>query len=139
VVPVARGVRLKTRVPLSYRQELIVALAGPVANLACALLGKLCGSFFPCAIDFGQISLVTALCNLIPMAELDGEKILNCLLAPCMSADALYRSEKCLSALTLFCSLFGSLSVLWLTGDGTYPAMLCLAALLTAPIPCTRS
>ncbi len=134
LVPVARGVRLKTDVPLGYRQELIVALCGPAANLACTAAGRLCGGFFPALDHFGQASLMTALCNLIPMAGLDGERVLTCLIAPHVSERALWRGTCLLTSLTLFCALFASLLVLWRTGEGAYSAMLCLGAMLLSPL-----
>ena len=133
-VPVVRGVRLVTDTPLGYRQEFLIALAGPLANLFCFLAGMVWGSRFPALADFGEASLMTALCNLVPMSELDGDRMLRCLIAPYVSDRTMYYLHTCSSAIFLFLSVFGCLVYLWHTGEGTYAAALALASLLSIPI-----
>jgi Zn-dependent protease len=67
---VMTGLRIKTDTPLSYKDEALVCLGGPMINLLFALL--FCG----CANEFAVINLATALSNLIPLPEQDGYRIL---------------------------------------------------------------
>ena len=90
LVPVARGVRFAAPCTLSYREEMLIAMAGPVANLASFLFGCVTGGFAPAFRTFGDISLLTGLCNLAPMNDLDGERILRCLLAGRLDSRCLY-------------------------------------------------
>ena len=133
LVPVARGMRLSASCPLSYREECLIALAGPLANGVCYLVGLCFRTPLPFLAEFGEMSLMTGLCNLAPMSDLDGERILACLLAPHLSARGLYLAKLFIARATLFLSLTGSLLLLWLTGGGTYTAFLCLGALLMLP------
>ena len=137
VVPVARGVRLAAGRGLSYREELLIALAGPLANGICFLAGLVFGGRNPALAAFGEVSLMTALCNLAPIETLDGARILTCLLAPHLSDRALFVTRKTVGWVSLYLGLIGSLLILWLTGGGTYTAFLCLGALLM--LPCGNS
>ncbi len=132
IAPVARGVRLIAPERLSYRQEMIIAAAGPAANIVVWILGLMWQGRVTALAEFGEINLVTALCNLVPMADLDGERILRCLLSSHLSDRALYLTMRTITACALFLGLFLSLILYWYTGGGLYPAMLCLAALLTS-------
>ena len=133
LVPVARGVRFAAPCTLSYREELLIALAGPLANLICFLIGLATGDFAPALRAFGDISLLTGLCNLAPMGALDGERILRCLLAGHMDSRSLYYVSRCITVCTIFLGAAGALIILWLTGGGTYPAFLSIGALLSLP------
>ena len=132
--PVVRGVRLVTDTPLNYTQELIVALSGPLANVFCFLLGVCLGDLAPALAHFGEVSLMTALCNLAPMADLDGDRIIKCIIAPRVSDRTLFLLHRMVSGISLFLTVFCTLLYLWHTGEGTYPTALALASLLSAPI-----
>ncbi len=132
ISPVARGVRLLSQTELSYRGEAIVAAAGPMINLLVFCLGLPWQGRVTALYDFGEMNLVTALCNLVPMADLDGERILRCLLAPHLSDRGSYLVMRGVNAAALFLGLFLSLILYWYTGGGLYPGMLCLSALLSA-------
>ncbi len=135
LLPVSRGFRLRQSVPMTYRQELLSAMAGPLANLGCFFVSFLCPELLPWAVDFGRVSLYTAVCNLIPMPKMDGERILCCLLAPRVTDRCLYLVRQILSATMLYLGLFGSLFILWQTGEGFYPALLCLRSLFSLECP----
>lgn len=62
---------------LSYGKELVVALAGPFCNLAVALFSCQWVSL-EC---FAGLNLALACFNLLPVARLDGGRILHCILA----------------------------------------------------------
>ncbi len=131
IVPVARGVRLATTSQLSYGQELIIALGGPLANLTIYAVSLIWQGKIPCLAAFGEMSLMTALGNLIPIADLDGERILRCVLSPLLSDRTLWYVMRIISWASLILALLLSLILYWYTGGGLYPAMLFLAALLT--------
>lgn len=133
LVPVARGVRFVAPCTLSYREELLIAAAGPLANLASFLIGITLGHVSPALRAFGDISLLTGLCNLAPMGDLDGERILRCLLAGRLNSRALYYVGRGITLAAIYLGAVGSLLVLWQTGGGTYPAFLSIGALLALP------
>lgn len=115
------GARLELPGLLSYRQELLVALGGPAANLLTAIVlfrawtacgCPVCGaspSLSGWALVLGVLlpaSLGLCAVNLLPVATLDGGRILSCLLSLTLGADA---ARRVLRLLSLFL-----LSLLWL-------------------------
>lgn len=115
------GARLELPGLLSYRQELLVALGGPAANLLTAAVlfrawtacgCPVCGaspSLSGWALVLGVLlpaSLGLCAVNLLPVASLDGGRILSCLLSLTLGADA---ARRVLRLLSLFL-----LSLLWL-------------------------
>lgn len=66
------GARMTTP-PLSYRQELLCAMAGPAVSLFLGLTLP----FFPM---LGGYSLCLGLFNLLPLGSLDGGRMLRCIL-----------------------------------------------------------
>ena len=66
----------------SYKDELLIALAGPAANLVCSALTVL---FLPTSLPavnmFLGTSLFLGLLNLLPISDFDGGRILFCALA----------------------------------------------------------
>lgn len=115
------GARLELPGLLSYRQELLVALGGPAANLltaavlfrAWAACGcPVCGaspSLSGWALVLGVLlpaSLGLCAVNLLPIATLDGGRILSCLLSLTLGADV---ARRVLRLLSLFL-----LTLLWL-------------------------
>lgn len=78
-----RGVGLDASAAhLSRRQAFLLALAGPLTNLALctAALGKmqLAASYW--GYFFAAANLATAVFNLLPLGDLDGRRMLQCLL-----------------------------------------------------------
>lgn len=115
------GARLELPGLLSYRQELLVALGGPAANLLTAAVlfrawtacGRpVCGaspSLSGWALVLGVLlpaSLGLCAVNLLPVATLDGGRILSCLLSLTLGADAARRVLRLLS--------LSLLTLLWL-------------------------
>ena len=115
------GARLELPGLLSYRQELLVALGGPAANLLTAAVlfrawitcgCPVCGaspSLSGWALVLGVLlpaSLGLCAVNLLPVATLDGGRILSCLLSLTLGADAARRVLRLLS--------LSLLTLLWL-------------------------
>ncbi len=115
------GARLELPGLLSYRQELFVALGGPAANLLTAAVlfrawtacgCPVCGaspSLSGWALVLGVLlpaSLGLCAVNLLPVASLDGGRILSCLLSLTLGADV---ARRVLRLLSLFL-----LTLLWL-------------------------
>lgn len=73
----AVGAEMVVGRPLGYWQEGVAALAGPAVNAVLAL--AFCS--WEWGVGFAGINLVLALFNLLPIGQLDGGRILNCLLA----------------------------------------------------------
>ena len=91
----------------SYKNEIAVAIAGPLTNLLCALLiyctvgieDRFFEAFFVC-------SLFLALLNLLPISDLDGGRILLCALSlflPCYTANKLLRICSFVFVFSLWC------------------------------------
>ncbi len=101
---------------LSLKDEITVALYGPLCNLATALFFAALWWFAPTTYAFTDVacfaSLSIALVNFLPAYPLDGGRILRCLLARAFAKSALAegkaerRAEKLCRALTLLFALF---------------------------------
>ena len=68
---VASGFRIKTSSLLSYRDEILICAAGPLANVILFVF------FIRMAPVFAVINLATAISNLLPLPEYDGYKIMS--------------------------------------------------------------
>ena len=77
----ALGAELTPRRPLSYASQLPTALAGPAASFLCAFLAARWGFFL-----FAGLSLALGLFNLLPIAPLDGGRVLQSLCALALPA-----------------------------------------------------
>lgn len=94
---VLTGLRIKTGRLLSYRDEAIIALGGPLINLLIfAVLLPLC-RVSDYILAFAAVNLLTALSNLIPIRSFDGHRILIGLLAARLSAEGLERVSHALT------------------------------------------
>ena len=97
------GATLKTdRSLCSYGKEIILAAAGPAANLVCFALCSL----FPVRTDATELLSIASLClailNLLPVSELDGGRIVYCALASLFSVGVASRIVGALSFAIIF-------------------------------------
>lgn len=87
----------------SYKKEILLCLAGPLVNLISALL---LAPLFDGASSFGGLfiraSLFLGLLNLLPIHELDGGRILFCLLSLRLSVGTATRIIKVISFVLIF-------------------------------------
>ena len=124
--------RPRRRRMFSYREECIVALAGPAASFLLALLAAAWGKRFGGdAYLLAGLSLALAVFNLIPAAPLDGGRALGALLTRLLGPD---RGERACRTVTVV--LGGCLGVLglWvLVRGGSFTLLLCAGWLLTRP------
>ncbi len=75
------GARLEVRGRLlSYSEEWLLAVAGPLTSLLCALVGGLFWQISKLAILFSCASLLLGILNLLPIKSFDGGKMLELLL-----------------------------------------------------------
>ena len=72
----AMGLEMQTYGRLSYSQELIALLAGPLANIVLFFLFGLLGKWADVFYLFGGAQLLLGLFNLLPICGLDGSSIL---------------------------------------------------------------
>ena len=111
------GLRLPLSLIKSTRTaELLTTIAGPSANLLCALFML---SNSPYLYEFGAISLITAIANLLPCHGNDGYRILDILL----SRGGLSSYSTVLDCLSLFNSaaiLFFALFASYQTGSALW-------------------
>jgi len=135
ITPVSGGFRFFSRSPLSYRGELFVALAGPVANLVPGILLLLFGAGDPYAAEAGWISVGTGLSNLIPISDHDGGRVLFCLLASRLDVGRAGEVASLVSYGSLLLSLSLAFSLLYVSGAGFYFSVFILFSLLSHPLP----
>ena len=98
----------------SYTEEFLIALAGPLMNLLYALL---CG-FLPYGVGgtVKEISLLLASVNLLPLAPLDGGRMLSALLSPLFGAEISARISEFFGLLLLALLWILSLYVFFYSG-----------------------
>ncbi len=110
---VASGFRIKTRAQASYKEEIVIALGGPVINLLFAFV------FARMSTTFAVINLATALSNLMPMKDFDGYKVTSNTLSLLFGFEV---SERLMPHITVFVSsLFVFLSLFMIMFfDGGY-------------------
>ncbi len=119
--PHPTGFRINPANFLSYNDELILLIGGPVSNFCFFILGFLIykatgGALF---FDFAFLNLLTALCNLLPIRDYDGYRIIEVLIL--LRAENAFPKIKLLSALSFaFTSslCFLSLYLLLKIGEG---------------------
>lgn len=108
----------------SYREEWIIAAAGPLVSLLAAFLAaclaKEGGAFGERAYLFAGLNLLAGLFNLLPLAPLDGGRILHSLLLRSTESwelERLYQRLNCALSLGLLC--LGSWQMLHFGGNPT--------------------
>ena len=67
------GISMQISTPLSYYEEILIAFAGPFENILLIALSR----FFPCGESIRIFSEITLFINLMPMATLDGGRIIS--------------------------------------------------------------
>lgn len=134
LAPVSGGFRFRAPSPLSYRAELFVALAGPLANIVPGLLFLFFGAENAYSLEAGWIFLSTGASNLIPVSDHDGGRALLCLLSPRLGPEKAGRVAEAVSLFSLSLSLTLSFSLLYASGAGFYFAVFCLFSLLSHPL-----
>lgn len=104
------GLRISVNEFLSYKQEITVAMAGPLANIAAGLPFIFFGAENGYMTSFGILNLMTGLVNLIPVKSFDGYRILSSALNLTMPFEKANRISETLSfaVITVICfiSLF---------------------------------
>lgn len=122
----ASGACLRTGT-MSYRQELLVALAGPAVNLLLAVY------FLHRAPMTALVNLALLLYNLLPFYPLDGGRFLRCLLRLLLKEGrAAQVTEQIVSGLCLFAFWGCGIYMTCCLHEGLWPVLLC--ALLTVRI-----
>lgn len=112
------GLRIYTGRLLSYGEEIIVAAAGPLFNVAAFLLTLpfFGGGGYIAA--FGLINLLSAVSNLIPVRGYDGYRILGALLSRKIGAMPCERIMSTLAVVLSGAAALLSLVILMLSGEG---------------------
>lgn len=130
---VLSGFRLRSRCFISYKAELFVLLAGPLANILSFIfmyaLSFIFGRYF---FVFALLNLMTAISNLIPVENYDGYKIIGTLIEMHGFTE---RSVKLLRAVSfsLICILtFLSLYFIMTVGEGYWVFGIFFVSLLSA-------
>ncbi len=133
------GFVMECKTGLSYREERIVALSGPLANFLAAgiaaLFLPLCPGYLA---DFIILFVLTGLSNLLPVEGYDGGRILASFLSERGDIEAAHRICRLFSLLFILVFLFLSLFVLLERGQGYFIFSVFFVSLLsfirTAPI-----
>lgn len=98
VVLMPVGISMKIDTPPSYYEEILIAFAGPFENLLLIALGR----FFPCGESIRAFSEITLFINLMPMATLDGGRIISALASLRFGAGVGEKIIRATTAVTLF-------------------------------------
>jgi stage IV sporulation protein FB len=103
------GVTMRPDAPLSYRQEIITAAAGPLASLLLAMLTGWLGRTLdaPGLYLMAGVSLVFAVFNALPVYPLDGGTVLYAAVCRCCGLE---RAEK--AACVVSCAVILALLIL---------------------------
>lgn len=90
---------------MSYSDEIIISLAGPLSNLILAIL-------FLKFKSFSQVSLLLGIFNLIPAPFFDGYRVLDALLSKRIGSDVSYRVMRPVSVIFVLIIWFLSIYML---------------------------
>lgn len=114
----------------SYREECMIALAGPAASFLLALTAAAWGKHFDSwdAYLLAGLSLTLAVFNLIPAGPLDGGRALGTLLARFLGPDRGERACRTVTAVLGGC--LGGLGLWVLVRGGSFTLLLCAGWLL---------
>lgn len=112
---VGAEMRLSARCPLGYWQQIAAALAGPAVNLLAARMAAGLGT--EGAYCFAGLNLALAAFNLLPAVQLDGGRILWCILALLTSEERAERLLRVLSSALAVGLVLGALLLLWQGGE----------------------
>ncbi len=103
---------------LSYGEEWLLAAAGPLASLLCAVLAYPLWRFWDLAYVFSAVSLLLGLLNLLPVASFDGGRMTEVLLARTLGARKAYFFVSALTATVLLFLWIFSVYLLLRAGGG---------------------
>ena len=127
------GARIKTYSMLSYKDELVFALCGPLIGLlGFALTFKIAMTNFyipfyqSFLFPFSILSLCLSIFNLLPLASLDGGRILKCTLCLIFSLDTAEKVMKFASFLTLLSLWMLSVYMMLKISNGVPMFIFCL-------------
>ena len=130
----AGGAVMETE-PLENRQELPIALAGPVGSLALLLILRWCPRIALCGLVQGSF-------NLLPVWPLDGGRILQCLLKFRYSEEKARYLGRILENLTLGALFLTGMILSFVYFRGIAPVFLALAMVMKAKMrktPCQEA
>ena len=132
---VGAEMRLSARCPLGCWQQIAAALAGPAVNLLAARMAAGLGT--EGAYCFAGLNLALAAFNLLPAVQLDGGRILWCILALLTSEERAERLLRVLSSALAVGLVLGALLLLW-QGRGNLTLLITAVWLLVPPAakPC---
>ena len=130
------GFRFVAKRPLSLKAEALICAAGPFANLAAGLLLLLLslqgGGAQEYLVFSAALQFSSGAWNLLPIADLDGARIICCLLARLAPAAA-ECAARAISLAALFLGLTVSLGVLYFSGAAFYTSLAFFLLLLATP------
>ena len=113
------GMRLRSGERVSYRDELLILAAGPVANLLTFLFFYLLSVIFGgCFFIFAMLNLFTAIGNLAPICDTDGYKIITLLISLFGLGCGAWRTLSAVSFAFTAILTFLSLYLIMKVGDG---------------------
>ena len=110
------GLRIKQNTVVSYRQELAVAMAGPLINVIVGAVLSLILFWIDSAIlrIFALSNFLYALLNVLPIPPLDGDKIFGKILCLYFECDTVRKIQKSIYFLFLIITVFVFLLLFWL-------------------------
>ena len=112
------GLRIRPSRLLSYKEEAVIALSGPLVNLL-AFLALL--TFYRASaylFTFGVINLLTAISNLLPIRGYDGYRVVNGILLAHTDVESAGRITGAISSLLCGALVFISLFLMLKIGEG---------------------
>lgn len=98
------GISMNMSPARSYRDEVIIAAAGPLQNIFCMVFSRL----FVCSEEIFAFSLLSLGVNILPIRTLDGGRIIYALVSDIFGAEAGEKAADAGSAAGLF--------LLWIVG-----------------------